>query len=275
MLFKMATTPKIETKIDCFCFSQNNRIIKLNGRKLTSKNFDEELSLLLQDSDLVSKLKIADAGICRNCHNKVKGSFEFIKHLRSSCRSFVNLPYHVKRAMPSPLTPKSLQTCNTTADEANKVVQSKSRKRLKVTFENPVTMCQNTTPSLPSYHTTACTKSTMPSEHGYATVGQNLKSDSELVDPAFELIKSAWDNLIKDKENALSACSLDENVFHELRNQSKALMSRTTMFASVLFKYREANTLVEHADLLLHDIIAEMKNRCPFFSNILHSSNVI
>ena len=88
---------------------------------------------------------------------------------------------------------------------------------------------------------TTCSKSTMPSEHRYATVGQNFERESELFDPRFGLIKSAWNNLYEDKENAHQPVPLIR--FLEVRNQSKALLSRTTIVASVLFKYREANAL--------------------------------
>lgn len=46
-------------------------------------------------------------------------------------------------------------------------------------------------------------------------------------------------------------------------------MSRTTMLASVLFKYREDNSLVENADLLFQDIISEIKNRMPHLLEVM------
>lgn len=149
----MATTPKKESEFNCcICLSQNTCTFKLNGRKLSSENFERELSLLLQDDCLVSKLKCADAGVCRNCHNKVKGKFDFIQQVRYSCMSFLNEPFHVKRTMPSPLTPKSMQGCKTVnpttvSTDTVHVVQPKSRKRLKFTFESSTVKCQNTTPS--------------------------------------------------------------------------------------------------------------------------------
>lgn len=260
----MATTPKKESEINCcICLSQNTRTFKLNGRKLSSENFERELSLLLQDDCLVSKLKCADAGVCRNCHNKVKGTFDFIQQVRYSCMSFLNEPFHVKRTMPSPLTPKSMQGCKTVnpttvSTDTVHVVQPKSRKRLKVTFENSAVKCQNTTPS---HDITVHSVPTVSFEHGYAAVNPDIKMES--VDHAFQVVKSTWEGLTSDKENEVPSVlgNSSANFFHELRNQSRSLMSRTTMLASVLFKYREANSLVENADLLFQDIISEMKNR--------------
>lgn len=58
----------------------------------------------------------------------------------------------------------------------------------------------------------------MPSEYRYATVGQNFERESELFDPRFGRIKSAWDNLYEDKENAHQPVPLIR--FLEVRNQS-------------------------------------------------------
>ena len=106
--------------------------MKLNGKKLSSELFDVEHGLLLQDSDLCLELKSADTGIFRACHTKVKKSVQFVEQLRVNCKSFVCSPFHVKRIMPSPLTPKH----STNSDEHHALVQPKSRKRLKVTFDN-------------------------------------------------------------------------------------------------------------------------------------------
>lgn len=118
--------------------------------------------------------------------------------------------------------------------------------------------CQNTTPS---HDITVHSVPTVSFEHGYAAVNPDIKMES--VDHAFQLVKSTWESLTSDKENEVPSDlgNSSANFFHKLRNQSRSLMSRTTMLASVLFKYREANSLVENADLLFQDIISEMKNR--------------
>ena len=100
-------TEKKKNRIDCcICFCEDSRPLKLNGKKLSSELFDVEHGLLLQDSDLCLELKSADAGIFRACHTKVKKSVQFVEQLRVNCKSFVCSPFHVKRIMPSPLTPK-------------------------------------------------------------------------------------------------------------------------------------------------------------------------
>lgn len=60
-----------------------------------------------------------------------------------------------------------------------------------------------------------------------------------------------------DKENTRD--SLDELV--KLRIQSHSLTSRTSMLSSVLFKYRDVESLVANVDNLLNDLVLEMRNR--------------
>lgn len=103
--------------------------------------------------------------------------------------------------MPSPLTPKSIQGCKTVNPttvntDTVHVVQPKSRKRLKVTFENSAVKCQNTTPS---HDITVHSVPTVSFEHGYAAVNPDIKMES--VDHAFHLVKSTWESLTSDKEN--------------------------------------------------------------------------
>lgn len=106
---------------------------------------------------------------------------------------------------------------------------------------------------------------TVSFEHGYAAVNPDIKMES--VDHAFQLVKYTWESLTSDIEKEVPSVlgNSSANFFHGLRNQSRSLMSRTTMLASVLFKHREANSLVENADLLFQDIISEMKNRWVIF----------
>jgi hypothetical protein len=292
---KLAATPEKERKIDCcLCKSQNSRILKVNGRKLSSENFNRELGSLLHDNDLVSKLKITDAGFCRSCHAKVKGTFDFVNHIKSSLQSFLDVPNHCKRATFSPLTPKSLKAykvLNPSPNSEKSVPMTKSRKRLKVeTSESSlssdnVTHCQDTSATFPTEHAEHCTTSstvpdgerTQTSEHGYATsekTGSALQPEHSYsshhspdigressTDPVIQLIQSVWDSIVQDNKENVSAVDTTSDVFRKLRYQSRTLMSRTTMLASVLFKHRDAITLVENADHFLQDIISEMSNR--------------
>ncbi|KAL5011524.1 hypothetical protein ScPMuIL_010075 [Solemya velum] len=69
-----------------------------------------------------------------------------------------------------------------------------------------------------------------------------------------------------------SVTSLDHRtagILTDIKSQAATLTSRTTMLASVLYKYRDIFNLADNAENILADIVKEMQERIPFLFNVL------
>ncbi|KAL5013812.1 hypothetical protein ScPMuIL_008082 [Solemya velum] len=101
-----------------------------------------------------------------------------------------------------------------------------------------------------------CPTASVP-DHGYSEQISTIKT--EFNHDLLETIKK-------------SVTSLDHRtagILKDIRSQAATLTSRTTMLASVLYKYRDISNLADNAENLLADIVKEVQERIPFLFNVL------
>lgn len=246
-------TPHKNRDIDCFvCFSANVTSFKLCGKKLMDENFKDTLISLLDHSLTYGQLIEKDAAVCRNCYNQIRKTNNFLGNLKHSCETFLNAPISSKRCALSPLTPKSVRPNVNTKTQP---IQRSSRKQLKFFKETldlelcspaliPVTEIPKETVTLVS----VCPTASVP-DHGYSKQISTIKT--EFNHDLLETIKK-------------SVTSLDHRtagILKDIKSQAATLTSRTTMLASVLYKYRDISNLADNAENLLADIVKEMQER--------------
>ena len=257
-------TPKKSLLIDCFiCCKRNTKSYKLSGQKVQSCDFLQKLMVVLNDEHSYSSLmQFKLACVCRNCYVKIEHSYDFIKQLKSSALEYVSGSVaRVKRCAASPLTPKSVLIPHS-ASETQTV---KSRKQLKLNL--PV----NFATADPSDCEPAEDRTNISIDHGYS-------KHSDAKSPVSQSILNALESLYINMTKHSNSREGDAVMLQELRAVASTLTSRTAMFGSVLYKYRNIGQLEQNADSLLQKIVEEMIQRYEsHFNTILvkriHTNN--
>ena len=253
-------TPLKYRRIDCFvCFSQNVTSFKLNGRKLQGELFYLKLKILL-DHETFDVINCMDeASVCRNCYNSICKHHEFYLQMRHSTDRYLAKGSALlsKRCALSPITPEgAVKPSPQSADRPRR-----SRKELKLSStcnkENKAPAYIDTTLSVTPIIDTdsTCTPITasvadIPIDHDYShpTFKRNTSTETDVL----YLVKQSYIESVKE-ENVKSS------ILEEIKTQSSSLTSRTTMFASVLYKYRDISQLTDNADKLLQDINSSVR----------------
>ena len=257
----MNQTPQKNRDIDCFvCFSSNVTSFKLSGRKLLNENFKGKLMPLLDHGSKYEKLIQKDAAVCRNCYNQINKVSIFLEKLCHSCETFTNATTLLKRCALSPITPKSVNVNDAKAQP----VQRSSRKQLKLLTSQKDSRVKDVD---------ACIRSPMPIlENGKhienAPLDPSVYTTASISDHTYYKLKSVVhpghneDILEAVKESAIKSLdNVADGILNDIKSQAATLTSRTTMLASVLYKYRDISTLSDNADTLLADIVKEMHER--------------
>jgi hypothetical protein len=226
--------PHMKVKeIDCFtCFDSTNRIYKLNGRKAIAENFSLKLNIIL-GSSLVNYLKEQDAGVCRNCYNKIVNCADYTVLIRNSADSYRSNGICKRGASE---TPSPIRFGND-----NFSGLKKSRKHL--IFKEDV--CPQPTSERGSF---SDKEALSISDHAYDAVVQSASKNT----PNDDIV-----NLIKQAYSEIGKCQ----ILNELCQQSRQLTSRSETLSSVLYKYRSIDVLLENSESLLEEIVKEMFNR--------------
>ena len=254
------TSPLKTTSEICFvCDISNTRCYKLNSRKARSDGFFNKLKTLLDDVSLLSTLsELDDTCVCRNCYCKITQTYDFIVHFRTSAVKYVaGGSVRVKRRALSPLTPKSAHILS-----SEPISKSRKQLRLESPKKNVNIPDQNSarvniidesvdeTIELESSYKLCI-------DHGYSQPLVLKGTDTTPVICSLETIFSELVHLKDDKQHV----NKERSALKDLRLKASTLTSRTAIFASVLFKYRDINKLEDKADHLLDEIIDEMIQR--------------
>ena len=145
---------------------------------------------------------------------------------------------------PSPVTPKSVLIPHSVSETQT----VKSRKQLKLNF--PV----NFATAEPSVCEPAKYRENISIDHGYS---RHLSVKSPVSQSILNALETLYINMIEHSNSRKG----DAVMLQELRALSSTLTSRTAMFDSVLYKYRNIGQLEENADSLLQKIVEEMMQR--------------
>ena len=130
----MDKTPVKESKtVCCICLQNNERVHKLNGKKLEEENFKAKLDVFLDKQVLVALYACDNSSVCRSCYGRIIKYSAFVNDAKNSVSSYLLTARsrESKRSAPSPLTPKSISDSGSVQDSETIAPSRKLRKQLR------------------------------------------------------------------------------------------------------------------------------------------------
>ncbi|XP_069110024.1 uncharacterized protein [Argopecten irradians] len=245
-------TPKKETIIGSFICHRSALTItfSLSGRKCAS--LFGNLSSLISNETVYNC--ISQASVCRSCFTRLEKTLEFVKEVKEGAERYARGNISSKRLALTPITPKS----NPNNSDVS-VITNRSRKFKKLNFAQTDDSgsakehrtFQSLEHNVPDKIQDPISLTSTANEHGYAACSTSLEEDT--TSDILSHVKESFENL---------CCSEVDPAIGKLRHQASSLTSRTTLFSSVLYKYRNIVDFHNNANRLLCLIVEEMRNSC-------------